>query len=84
MWTLQDAKNKFSAVVEAAMRHKPQLVTKRGKPAVVVLAVEDYERLNALDKASVPTLVDLLLEMPQGDIEFENSKVEPRPVDFSG
>ena len=33
-WPLQDAKNKFSAVVEAAVAGHPQRVTKRGKPAV--------------------------------------------------
>ena len=33
-WSVQDAKNRFSEVVEAA-RRKPQTVTKHGKPAVV-------------------------------------------------
>ena len=40
-WPLQDAKNKFSAVVEAALAGEPQRVTRRGRPAVVVLAVEE-------------------------------------------
>ena len=40
-WTLQDAKNKFSAVVEAALSGAPQEVTRRGRPAVVVLSVAD-------------------------------------------
>ena len=44
-WSLQDAKNSFSAVVEAASKGTPQTVTKRGKPAVVVLSVAEYERL---------------------------------------
>ncbi len=41
-WTLRDARNRFGAVVEAARRGEPQLVTKRGTPAVVVLAVKEY------------------------------------------
>ncbi|MCE8440088.1 type II toxin-antitoxin system Phd/YefM family antitoxin, partial [Rhodovulum sulfidophilum] len=45
MWTLQDAKNRFSAVVEAALAGVPQEVTRRGKPAVVVLSADDYRRL---------------------------------------
>lgn len=45
MWTVQDAKNKFSAVVDAALAGTPQEVSRRGKPAVVVLSVEDYHRL---------------------------------------
>ena len=42
-WTLQDAKNKFSAVVNAACAGTPQVVTRRGKPAAVVLSMHDYE-----------------------------------------
>ena len=38
MWSLQDAKNRFSAVVDAAIAGAPQEVTRRGKPAVVVLS----------------------------------------------
>ena len=57
-WPLQDAKNRFSAVVEAAVAGDPQRVTKRGKPAVVVLAVGEYERLRRLEKATAPSLAD--------------------------
>ena len=45
-WPLQDAKNMFSAVVNAALAGEPQRVTRRGQPAVVVLATEEYERLS--------------------------------------
>ena len=44
-WPLQDAKNKFSALVNAALAGEPQRVTRHGQPAVVVLATEEYERL---------------------------------------
>ena len=81
-WPLQDAKNKFGAVVEAAVAGDPQRVTKRGKPAVVVLAVGEYERLRRLEKATAPSLADLLLAIPQDDEEFERLRLAPRPVDF--
>ena len=81
-WQLQDAKNKFSAVVEAAVAGDPQRVTKRGRPAVVVLGVDEYERLRRLEKASAPALADLLLAVPQDDEEFERLRLVPRPVDF--
>ena len=45
-WPLQDAKNKFSALVNAALAGEPQRVTRRGQPAVVVLAAEEYDRLS--------------------------------------
>ena len=44
-WTLQDAKNKFSEVVNAACAGTPQVVTKRGQPAVVVLSTASYNHL---------------------------------------
>ena len=81
-WPLQDAKNRFSAVVEAAVGGDPQRVTRRGKLAVVVLAVEEYERLRRLEKAQAPTLADLLLAIPQDDEEFERLRAPVRPVDL--
>ncbi|MBC1262435.1 type II toxin-antitoxin system Phd/YefM family antitoxin [Synechococcus sp. BSF8S] len=79
VWTLQDAKNRFSAVVEAAMAGRPQLVTRRGKPATVVLRVEDYEHLRQLERLNQPSLVELLLELPQDDGSIERAELEPRP-----
>ena len=81
-WALQDAKNRFSAVVSAAIEGTPQKVTRRGKPAVVVIAQEEYERLRHLEKAKAPSFADLLLAMPQDDGEFERIRVGLRPTDF--
>ena len=81
-WPLQDAKNRFSAVVDAAMAGEPQRVTRRGKPAVVVLATEEYERLRQLEKSKAPSFTDLLLEIPQDDGEFERLRLPARPFDF--
>ena len=81
-WALQDARNKFSAVVEAALAGTPQQVTRRGKPAVVVLSTTEYERLRRMDKAATPDLADLLLEMPQGGEDYERLEVAPRKVEF--
>ena len=81
-WQLQDAKNRFSAVVDAALESGPQCVTRRGKPAVVVLAVEEYERLRRIQKAEAPSFVDMLLAMPQDDGEFERWPMQVRDVEF--
>ena len=53
-WPLQDAKNRLSAVVDAALAGDPQRVTRRGKPAVVVLAVDEYERLRRIEQTNAP------------------------------
>ena len=79
-WSLEDAKNRFSAVVEAARRGRPQTVTRRGKPAVVVVAVEEFAQLRAGARAHAPRFNDLLLAMPTGGEEFERPQVKPRDV----
>ena len=81
-WPLQDAKNKFSAVVDAALAGDPQRVTRRGKPVVVVLAVDEYERLRHLEQAAAPTFAELLLALPQDDEEFERLPLAARVVDL--
>jgi antitoxin Phd len=80
-WSVQDAKNRFSEVVEAA-RRRPQTVTKHGKPAVVVVAADEYERLRMLQRLKAPTFAQMLLAMPQCDVEFERLDATPRDVDF--
>lgn len=80
-WSLQDAKNKFSAVVEAASKGTPQTVTKRGKPAVVVVSVTDYERLTQPDQPK-RSFVEHLLLAPQGDFKVPRARVKLRDVKF--
>jgi antitoxin Phd len=77
-WSLQDAKNSFSAVVDAALGGTPQTVTKRGKPAVVVLSISEYQRLIRRDDAGTPSFVDHLLDLPQDDGTIERACVRPR------
>ena len=81
-WPLQDAKNRFSALVSAALAGEPQHVTRRGEPAVVVLAVEEYERLCRMERADAPTFAELLLEIPQDDEEFERLSVPARHLEL--
>jgi len=80
MWSVQDAKNKFSAVVDAALAGTPQQVTRRGKPAVVVLSADDYQRL--LDGAvkARESFADHLLAFPGTDVP--RAQVAPRDVTF--
>ena len=80
-WSLQDAKSRFSAVVEAASDGKPQVVTKHGKPAVVVVAAAEYERLRHLERLKAPTFAEHLLAMPTDDKEFERLEGALRDFD---
>ena len=67
MWTLQDAKNRFSAVVAAALSGRPQEVTRRGKPAVVVLSASEYHRLVAAAAARRESFAEHLMAFPSPD-----------------
>ena len=82
VWPLQDAKNRFSAVVEAALGGEPQRVTRRGQPVVVVVAVDEFERLCQLDSVSAPTLGRLLAAIPADGGEFERLDAVPRDVEL--
>jgi prevent-host-death family protein len=62
-WELQEAKSRFSEVVDLTMTEGPQLVTRRGAEAVVVLAAEGYHRL----VGEAPNLIDHLLKAPRGE-----------------
>ncbi|MDR0826630.1 MAG: type II toxin-antitoxin system Phd/YefM family antitoxin [Desulfovibrio sp.] len=62
-WSLQDAKNRFSAVVHAAQQGMPQIVTKRGNPAVVVLSVKSYAAMLRQEK-NPDSFASFLLSMP--------------------
>jgi prevent-host-death family protein len=50
VWQLQEAKNRFSEVVEEAISHGPQVVTRRGVEAVIVLSYDEYRKLLASQK----------------------------------
>lgn len=76
-WTLQDAKNRFSAVVRAALDRGPQRITKHGRDAVVVVAADEYDRLR-----SGPTdLVKALRESPLAEALRARELILERPRD---
>lgn len=58
VWPVQDAKARFSELLETAQREGPQVVTRRGREAAVLVPIEQWRRLQA---ASRPSLKDLLL-----------------------
>ena len=79
-WSLQDAKNKFSRVVEEALKGEPQRVTRHGKQAVVVISETEYARLSLADATSAPSFTDFLLSMPEG-IAFAREDITPREIE---
>ena len=65
-WPVQDAKARFSEMLEACLKEGPQTVTKRGAEAAVLVPAADWRRLK---NAARPTLKDLLLsDRGRGDL----------------
>ncbi|MDP6473370.1 MAG: type II toxin-antitoxin system Phd/YefM family antitoxin, partial [Alphaproteobacteria bacterium] len=57
-WQVQDAKARFSELLEASISEGPQVVTKRGVEAAVLVPIAQWRRLQNMTK---PNLKDLLL-----------------------
>lgn len=64
-WQLQEAKARFSEFLDAALRKGPQVVTRRGVEAAVLVPIEEWRRMQS---ASRPSIKELLLSGPR----FEN------------
>ena len=79
-WPLQDAKAHLSELVKKASLGAPQEITLRGKPAVVVLSTQQYEKL----KRPKQKLADFLRKSPLAgiDIEFKRDKNNMRDIDL--
>jgi antitoxin Phd len=75
---LRDAKASLSAVVQAAERGEATMITRRGRPAAVVVPVEDARRLYPPDR---PSFVELPRAIPEA-IEFERDSTPLREADL--
>ena len=65
-WPVQDAKARFSEFLEASLNEGPQIVTRRGVEAAVLVPFEEWRRLQS---SARPTLKELLLaETPRAEI----------------
>ncbi|MGB6228931.1 MAG: type II toxin-antitoxin system prevent-host-death family antitoxin [Litorimonas sp.] len=83
MWTLQDAKARFSAVVDEALAGAPQTVSRRGVPSVVVVSVEDWDRMSGAQAAA--GFAEHLAAIPTGSDDgdpFERPSLEARVLDL--
>lgn len=79
-WQLQDAKSKFSNLVEKAQHNGPQVVTKNGKDAVVVLSIDEYKKLIK----PKTNLVNFFQSSPlaKEDLDLTRSKEIPRDIEL--
>lgn len=74
-WQLQEAKSRFSELVEETLTNGPQTVTRRGVDAVVVISLAEFKRMNHGGLKSV------LLNAPRGEtLEIERSSEPVREI----
>jgi antitoxin Phd len=71
-WPVQDAKARFSELLEASLREGPQIVTRRGVEAAVLVPLEEWRRMQ---EAARPSLKELLLaESPRAEIPMPSRR----------
>ncbi|MDC7231959.1 MAG: type II toxin-antitoxin system Phd/YefM family antitoxin [Spirochaetales bacterium] len=75
-WQLQEAKSKFSQVINLACSESPQKVSKNGKTVAYIISAEEYEKQKGLH------LKKILLNRPHKDIELELSRQQDQPRDL--
>ena len=68
-WAVQDAKNRFSEVVERAANDGPQIIKRRGKEVAVLISIQQFRKLAA----------------PRGDLVsfLRSSPLAGEPLDLS-
>lgn len=75
IWQIQAAKAQFSEIIRRARADGPQVVTKQGKPEVVILPIEQYRKLT--ERVKQPkSLVQFFAESPLSTADLD---LERRP-----
>lgn len=80
-WQLQEAKSRFSEFLNAALKEGPQIVTRRGIEAAILVPIEEWRRMQSTSR---PSIKELLLSGPRFDnIVAPHRKWKRRPpVEF--
>lgn len=83
-WQLQEAKNRFSEVVNRALKDGAQTITRHGKPVVVVMSQDDFQRM-APPKKKEWSMLEHLLACPDKTLHKRIFRTPgtARDVDFS-
>ena len=77
-WQIQEAKARFSEMIERVLKDGPQTVTRRGKAVAVVIPADEYRRLRTGGKS----FKALLAAAPLKGVEIRRSRDTGRVVDL--
>jgi prevent-host-death family protein len=78
LWQLQEAKNKFSEVVNHAQTDGPQEISRHGEKAAVVISFEEYKKL----RKHRGSIADFFRSSPLHEIDLKRAKDRPREVEL--
>jgi antitoxin Phd len=67
-WPVQDAKARFSELLEATVKEGPQMVTRRGVETAVLVPIEEWRRVSARPQRTLKEL--LLADEPRFELEL--------------
>lgn len=76
-WTVAGAKARLSEVIERAQTD-PQIITRHGKPSVVIVSAEEWARKTARKG----TLAEFLMTSPLRDADLDLERVRDQPRDL--
>ena len=80
VWSVAEAKARFSEVIDRALKQGPQAITRNGRPAVVVVSSEEWGRKTGRKG----TLADFFAASPlrNSGVEIERPRGAAREVDL--
>jgi antitoxin Phd len=78
IWQIQEAKNKLSEVIDEAVQHGPQIITRRGVEVVVVLSYDEYTKDQKSRAQSEVKLSDFFRKSPLVGIDLSRDRSLPR------
>lgn len=56
-WQVQEAKARFSELLDSSLKEGPQIVTRRGVETAVLVPIEEWRRLQRLATPNLKTLL---------------------------
>lgn len=76
IWQLQEAKQRFSELVNKALDEGPQVVTRRGEEVAVIVSKEEYQKL----LKSQSSLLEFFRQSPLvgSELNLERDRSFPR------
>lgn len=77
-WQLQEAKARFSELINEVIEDGYHTITKNGRPVAIIISYEEFEKL----KTPKNSLGDFLSESPLSDLDIERDRNVGREIDL--